>query len=473
MLLSKPPQLSRRHATGSRLSSAGRAASGRSRRLVRAVALAALSGAGMFGSSVTGCSASDPSRSSARVGVDDEQENDLFFEQEGGEPNPMNGNGGFNGFVDGETPMTGRIEIDETCVIEEDQAELVEQPVDVILVLDNSGSMDDELQAVEENINVSFASILIESQVDYRVILISRHREEPRESSESASTSICVTTPLSNLSACPTEDGPVSSVEDGPVFSERFFQYSTKVESDDSFDVALESYFGELEDAYDKAPGGWSEWLRPGAKKVFLELTDDDEDMSATEFVSELVNLAPEHFGADAQNPSFVFHSIVGLAEKDPPTAAYLADEPLQEGECTGNDGDVTSPGVTYQELSRMTGGLRFPLCQYDAYDVVFRRIAEDVVQTSTLACDFAIPPAPLGLELDLNNVAIEYTPGTGAPPIQFGQAPASGACQADAFYIANDRINLCPEACSTVRRDPTANVAVLFTCESQLIVPR
>jgi hypothetical protein len=103
---------------------------------------------------------------------------------------------------------------------------------------------------------------------------------------------------------------------------------------------------------------------------------------------------------------------------------------------------------------------------------VVFSRIAEDVVQTSTLACDFAIPPPPPGLELDLNNVAIEYTPGS-APAIQFGQAPAAGDCQADAFYIANDRINLCPEACSTVRSDPTANVAVLFTCESQLIVPR
>lgn len=389
----------------------------------------------------------------------------------------MNGTGGLGGFVDVPSPMTGRIEIDDACVIQQDTAELVEQPVDIILVLDNSGSMDDELQAVEENINVNFASILIDSQVDYRVILISRHREEPREASESASTSICVTTPLSSLAACPTEDGPVSSVEDGPVFSERFFQYSTKVESDDSFDVALGTYSSpaddDLGDAYDNAPSGWSEWLRPGAKKVFLELTDDDEDMSATEFVSALVNLAPEHFGKDAQSPSFVFHSIVGLAEKDPSTAAYLAEEPLQEGKCTGNDGDVTSAGVTYQELSRLTGGLRFPLCQFDAYDVVFRRIAEDVVQTSTLACDFAIPAPPPGLELDLNNVAIEYTPATGAPPIQFGQAPTSDTCQADAFYIADSRINLCPEACSAVRRDPAANVAVLFTCESQLIVPR
>lgn len=476
MLLSKPPQLSRRFATGSRRPSLRRHASG-SARLVHALALGGLACAGVLGSSLVGCSASDPGGSSRRIGADDQRENDSFFESEEGEPNPTNAEDGIDGLVDGQPPVTGRIEIDEACVIDEAQAELVEQPVDIILVLDNSGSMDDELQAVEENINVNFASILIDSNVDYRVILISRHREEPRESSESASTSICVTTPLSSLAACPTEGGPVLTVEDGPVFSERFFQYSTKVESDDSFDVALGTYFppaeDDLEDAYDNAPLGWSEWLRPGAKKVFLELTDDNEDMSATAFVSELIELAPEHFGSDAQNPSFVFHSIVGLAEKDPPTAAYLADEPLQENECTGNDGDVTSAGVTYQELSRMTGGLRFPLCQFDAYDVVFRRIAEDVVQTSTLACDFPIPAAPAGSTLDLNNVAIQYTPGTGATPIQFGQAPAATGCQADAFYIANDRLNLCPEACSTIRSDPSASVTVLFTCESQLIVPR
>jgi hypothetical protein len=467
MLLSKSPQLSRRFATRSRDRS----------RLVRALTLGGLSAVATFGGSVIGCSVSDPGSSSGQMRGDDEREGDSFFETEDGELDPTNGNGGLGGFVDGQPPPSGAIQSEDACVINEAQATLVEQPVDIILVLDNSGSMDDELQAVEENINVNFASILIDSQVDYRVILISRHRKDARDANEEASTSICVSSPLSSLSTCPPESGEESDTDDGPIFSERFFQYSTKVESDDSLDVALDTYlppFAEedLEENYDNAPFGWSEWLRPGAKKVFLELTDDNEDMSATAFVSELVNMSPAHFGSDAQNPSFVFHSIVGLAEKDPPTAAYLASEPLQESRC-GNEGDVTSAGVTYQELSRMTGGLRFPLCQFDAYDVVFRRIAEDVVQTSTLACDFPIPPAPTGLELDLDNVAIQYTPGTGATPIHFGQAPAATGCQADAFYIANDRLNLCPEACSTIRSDPTANVAVLFTCESQLIVPR
>jgi hypothetical protein len=31
--------------------------------------------------------------------------------------------------------------------------------------------------------------------------------------------------------------------------------------------------------------------------------------------------------------------------------------------------------------------------------------------------------------------------------------------------------VNLCPEACAMIRSDPAADVAVLFTCESQIIL--
>jgi hypothetical protein len=329
--------------------------------------------------------------------------------------------------------------------------------------------MDDETAAVEANLNVNFAGVLATSGVDYRVILISRHRSEPPEDGKPSSTSVCVQSPLSGLASC--DSAPQ------PVFSERFRQYSTKIESDDSFDVALDTYAFPLEDddreeKFEQAPLGWSEWLRPGAKKVFLELTDDNEDMSATSFANELTRLAPQHFGSDPAHPGFVFHSIVGLVEKDPPTAAYLPEEAVTNDPC-GKAGDVSSAGTTYQELSRLTGGLRFPLCQFDAYDVVFQRIAEDVVISRGVACDFAIPPPPRGLELKLDNVAIAYASGTGGAPVQLGQAPSSSACQGDAFYIIGDRLNLCPEACALVRSDPRAAVNVLFTCESQIIVPR
>jgi hypothetical protein len=429
-------------------------------------------GASILVGSTVGCSTSDDRPTPARPGLG-EQEGPVFYEADnaGPGPTPMLTDNALGGFEDGQSPPPGgAITIDDACVDYEAKATLVEQPVDIIFVLDNSGSMQDELEAVEANINVNFASILLNSQVDYRVILISRHRSEARDGGNSASTSVCVSSPLSGLASCDDAEEPV--------FSERFYQYSTKVESDDSFDVLLDTYQppfddSSREDKFQHAPLGWSEWLRPGAKKVFLEVTDDDEDMPVSEFVRELTQLAPEHFGSDPEHPGFVFHSIVGLAEKDPPTAAYLPEDPLQEDKCTGNDGDVTSNGATYQELSRLTGGLRFPLCQFDAYDVVFQRIAEDVVLTSALACDFEIPPPPAGFELDLDKVAISYRPGSGAAPLQFGQSATYEACQAEAFYIANGRLNLCPATCSAIRSDPLASVSVLFTCENQIIIPR
>lgn len=396
-----------------------------------------------------------------------EFEGPIFYEP-GSDGSGAPASPGLGGLVDGtgsSAPESG-----EACAEERAEAQVVRQPVDIVLLLDNSGSMSDELGAVEENINVSFASILTSSEVDYRMILISRHREEPRDESDEASTSICVTSPLSGLSDC--------DAAEQPEFSPRFFQYSTKLESDDSFDVLLDTYAPPFEDSereekFDRAPLGWSEWLRPEAKKVFLEMTDDDEDMSAPEFIEALLALAPEHFGTDPAQPTFVFHSIVGLAEKAAATSPYLPAEPVQPATCTGNDNDVENAGESYQELSRITGGLRFPLCQFDAYDVVFQTIAQDVVLTREIACDLEIPPAPRGRELLLSNVAMQYQPGSGARAVLLGQAPSAADCQADAFYIVGNRLNLCPEACTAIRRDRQASFSVLFTCESQLLVPR
>jgi hypothetical protein len=376
-----------------------------------------------------------------------------------------NGSGGTNIIPpSGGTSGTGE---GGACAQAESQATLVKEPIDIIVVLDNSGSMDEELEAVESNINVNFAGILDDSDTDYRVILISRHRKEARDFNEEASTSICVEAPLSGLMACPAPD---------PVFSDRFFQYFTKIESDDSFDVTLDTYEppfeSDREDRADQAPEGWSAWLRPRAKKVFLEMTDFDEDMSAAEFVSELQAMAPENFGTDPEDPNFVFHSIVGVVEKAVETEPYLPNEPVTDVECSLDTGGVGSTGTTYQELSILTGGLRFPICSFDGYDVVFRHIANDVVTRTQVACDFAIPPPPPGKDLELEKVAVHYTSGNGTADQEFLQARTPTDCGPDAFYIeGSTRIVLCPEACTFVQADEMARVDVLFTCESTIIV--
>lgn len=359
---------------------------------------------------------------------------------------PVAGNRGSDAEDDAGTP---------SCAAAHARATVVKQPVDIVMILDNSGSMDDELRSVEANINQGFASILQQSGVDYRVILISQHRRRDRED-----TAVCITGPLSGLTQCPA---------DQPVFSQRFFQYSVEVGSRDSFDILLDSYAPpfdrDAEEEFDKAPMGWSAWLRPGAKKVFVEITDDDENEDVLEFLAALSDLSRDNFGTAPNNLSFVWHSIVGVVEKAQPTEPYLASEPIEQDECD----NVKNAGETYQELSRLTGGLRFPICQFQSYGTVFRVIAEDVAKSGDVACDFAVPASPQGQTLNLDTVAVSYKPGNGGAEEVFTQAASATACKAGAFYAVGERIYLCPQTCASVRTDAAAKLDVVFSCENTI----
>ena len=386
----------------------------------------------------------------------------------GGIPTSGTGQGGSGLVITGGTDSGGTAGVaGDTCAVASTMGRLVKEPVNIVIILDNSGSMHEEMGAAETNLNTVFPQILDTNSVNYRVILLSRHRDGPRTTGETEeNTSICVAQPLSGLATCPGPD---------PVFSDRFFQYNLKVESDDSWDKTL-AWYNMPDDNGDDAlaPNGWGAWLRAGAKKVFIEMTDDTEDMTSAAFTEALSALSPENFGTP-EEPTFTFHSIIGIKEKANPTEAYLPSEPFEPAVCTGNGADIVNSGTVYQELSIATGGLRFPLCQFPGYDAVFQRIAENVVVTSEIACDFEIPPPPAGSTLDLGRVAVSYNPegGPNTDAIEFGQAMTSADCQENAFYIENDRIYLCEEACAALQEDPFAMVDVLFKCESTIIPPR
>jgi hypothetical protein len=347
------------------------------------------------------------------------------------------------------------------CGIAGAKATVVTPPVDIIIVVDNSGSMSEEIVGIQDNINLNFANILAAAAIDYRVILVAQY-------GSSASNLICIEAPLGGASSC-------DPLPPAAVFADRFFQFEGKVRSHNSLRLLLEGYRLDPNDDGEDARAnrdqagmattGWHEYIRPGSRKVFLEFTDDDADVGWDEFDRTLLQLDPGEFGTES-NRNYIWHSIVGMAEKPPSTEAYLPGEPIQEATC----GEVEAPGLQYQELSRLTGGLRFPLCRPDAYDVVFQTIASDVIRRTEVACDFPMPPPPPGRMLDLDKVAVEYTPFAGALQQTYGQAPDLASCQPDAFYIEDNQISLCPETCALLQENPTALVNVLFTCETTLV---
>jgi hypothetical protein len=341
---------------------------------------------------------------------------------------------------------------DAACAEVKAEATLEKKPVDIIFVIDNSGSMTDEIVAVQNNINNSFAKIIGMAGIDYRVIMVTSH------GNASSAQSVCISKPLSTINCSPVPAQPGNNPP-------RFYHYSIEIESTDSLSRLLASYGpGGVRDQYNLAMGmGWQTWLRPDTFKVFIEITDDESTMTSAAFDRDLLAKSAMHFGT-AANRNYVFHSITGLKENVPATKAWDPMDPIQTQRCTKGGGAVNA-GIKYQELSRLTGGLRFPICEHASFDAVFNNVAMGVVAGAKVSCDFPLPSAPPNQKIDPDSVLIEYTPGDGGMVETFKKVAGPGACMPQAFYIDKDRVYICPEACTTVQKDAKAKVNVLFDC--------
>jgi len=258
-------------------------------------------------------------------------------------------------------------QIDETCTGSGE--------VDIVFVIDNSGSMSEEANAVERNIN-DLGSTLEAAGIDYRIIMLTTHG--------GFSTEICVPPPLgsSNCSA-------------SPVSTDRFFHYSANVQSHDSLCKILNTFDGGEVDEFNLFPGGWQGILRPTATKAFIEVSDDGTSCNfggvtyndgnsvaggeavATDFDAALLGLSPLQFGTQVDR-NYLFYSIIALEEL-PAGAATPHDPtlPVTLAECSPG---AVDPGTGYQSLSRLTGALRFPMCRPDLYGAIFQGIASDLL---------------------------------------------------------------------------------------------
>ena len=331
---------------------------------------------------------------------------------------------------------------EQACQAIGSEAVLSFRPIDIILVIDNSGSMIEEIKAIQNNINVNLAQILDASGIDYRVIVVSKH-------GLLTDASICIKAPLST-----TDCNPVPAK---PAFGPRFFQYDVEVDGLESLATLLASY--DTPNALNPVP--WGSWIRPDSLKTFIEITDDGSAMSAADFEAALYSKQPAGiFGGDVQR-DYLLHSIIGIIENYPPEAPWLPTSPLKLIRCA----TAMNAGGPYQELSIRTGGLRFPICQTASYDVVFRAAAQFAIQSARVACDFTPPPPPADAQYDQAYVA--YTPGNGGQIEYFLRASDLFSCTYTGFLrdATTNRISLCPEACARVRGDASAELAVFYSC--------
>jgi hypothetical protein len=335
------------------------------------------------------------------------------------------------------------------------------RPVDVIFVIDNSGSMDEEIAGVRDNINRDFAAIIAASGVDYRVIMISKYGLD--------SLGVCIEPPLAEADCDLGIDHTNSSV---------FYHYDQEIGSSDALCQILTTF--DHADARGRSPQGWQAWLRPEAHKAFVVITDDsplcmfgqgetqvtfgqlgiDPFEDALNFHQALLARSGLQFGVPP-DIKYQFFSIIGLASGPVQGEPYFPHQSIVSSTCDTAPG----PGPTYQALSIITDSLRYPVCEGRSFDAIFHVLATSVIQASQTDCEFEIPQAPPDQAFLLDSVNLEYRPGGGTAVQRFTQVRTPADCAMKGAFYIDDRIRLCPTACSLVKKDPTPEVQILFGC--------
>ncbi len=255
-------------------------------------------------------------------------------------------------------------------------------PVDIIIVVDNSGDMKAEIQGLTENVYISLAKELEDKKIDYKIILIGKYGMIDNAE-------VCIESPLSGIANCSTPPfQPVNTVQ--------FFHYSVEVSSTNSLCKILETL--QQPDEYSLALNGWISLLRSNSSKSFIELSSDGVDcfsgigyndlntiaggtIVAQAFNAALINLSPDHFGTSS-NPNYSFYSIIGIPDKDAndPGIPYSDTDAMISEECVG----AVNPGTGYQGISRLTGGLRFSACEAANYELIFNELAQSIIDKAS-----------------------------------------------------------------------------------------
>ncbi len=321
--------------------------------------------------------------------------------------------------------------------------------------------MVEEIQEIQDEINVNFAGIIEQAEVDYRVILLSRH-------GKIADQRICIASPLSGAASCAPEPPAM------PVESTRFFHHSVQIDSNEPWCELLTNL--DAPDEFNLHPQGYGALLRDDAFKVVVVITDDrpfcvygtktfsdsfDPERAAREFDAALLARSPQFGTAEKRN--YLFHTIAGMnwanvADKSIP---HLPTAPLVATRCGE---EVMDPALGYQALSILTGGLRYPSCAPD-FTTIFTEIAKGVIEGSKLPCRYELPTPPVGATLDLATVVPTFSPDATTNPVDFVQVPTADDCAPDKFYIDQSQIKLCPDTCAYVQGATAGSMNLKYGC--------
>ena len=381
----------------------------------------------------------------------------------GGAPDAGSGEAGGGIMFDaGPGDDDGGLDPDASCAAVVEKAEAKLLPVDIIWMVDNSSSMAPAIAEITAGLN-NFASTIGQKSLDYRVIMLSlRSKTSPVMVGGSVRYPVCIPPPLAGDNNC--GNGP------------NFLQSSVDIRSTQP----LEQFLGTLGQTAgytageEKGGEPWAPFLRPQATKTIVVVTDDNARLSVNEF---------EHFKG-GKNPfnsltlppgilepvwnglfnSYIFSGIYGWgSDVDPDVVCKYP-----------NMTNPPSPGPTYTELVKKTGGVRAKICDGPAaWQPFFDSVAQAVAETSKLACEISIPEPSMG-SIDYGKVNVKLVSGGAGDFIVFvGEA---AKCSASGGWYYDDpakptKVMLCPASCDEAQKavgpGKAGSIEIVFGCET------
>jgi hypothetical protein len=297
----------------------------------------------------------------------------------------------------------------EECAAQTEEAENMLEPADIIIIVDNSGSMSQEAAEVREHLN-GFSQQIIESGVDARVVLISSYPGNGH--------GICIDPPLGS-GGCPGMD------DNPPLFT----HIDERVASRNGLTLLIDHH------------QTWAPVLRPNASLHLMMVTDDDANIDAITFDTDF----------KALDPSYADYKLHGIV-------------------CLHNCPEAARIGDVYIELGQMTGGVLGDLCDQD-FQPIFDLLASEVIAGSVLGCEWELPEPPDGEDLDPDAVNVEFDDGSGGEPLSVGRVdhPAECANVSDGWYYDDAEnptmIIACPQTCDKIQDAMSAKISISMGC--------
>jgi hypothetical protein len=192
----------------------------------------------------------------------------------------------------------------------------------------------------------------------------------------------------------------------------------------------------------------WAPWLRPGASKSIVVVTDDNARLSADQFETFAGGQNP--FNTTTLPPGILSAAHAGMFD------GYLFDgwygwgsESNTTTTCQyAGGGNPASAGPVYSALVSRTGGVRSQICSTEGWQPFAAAVAAAAAKASRIDCKVALPSPELsgGLLLGIDVVESQTT--------TLADVGAAGACTPSGGFYREDQasVTLCPASCSLAR---------------------